>query len=181
MIVLISGTNRPGCNTLKVARIVEGLLQRAGGEVKLLNLQELPADLLDPGSYARKPSAFAPWQEAILTAEGIVTVLPEYNGAYPGILKYFIDMLKFPESLQGVPAAFVGLGAGEWGGLRAVEQLEMVFNYRSAHIYGKRVFLKHIGDLLDAGGQLKDAAHQERLSAMAAGFVDFCRRLRAPA
>jgi NAD(P)H-dependent FMN reductase len=178
MIVLISGTNRPGCNTLKVARIVEGFLRQAGAKVKFLNLQELPAGLLDPKSYAEKPPAFAAWQQAILEAEGILTVLPEYNGSYPGILKYFIDMLKFPESLQGMPAAFIGLGAGEWGGLRAVEQLEMVFNYRSAHLYGQRVFLKRINDLLDASGRLKDAAHLARLEAMATGFADFCRRVR---
>ena len=47
MIVLISGTNRPDCNTLKVAKIVHSLLEKAGAETELLNLQELPAGLFD--------------------------------------------------------------------------------------------------------------------------------------
>jgi len=75
-------------------------------------------------------------------ADGIVTVVPEYNGSFPGVLKYFIDMLRFPESLYGIPAAFVGIAAGEWGALRAVEQMEMVFQYRHAHLFGRRVFIR---------------------------------------
>jgi NAD(P)H-dependent FMN reductase len=177
VIVVISGTNRPQSNTRKVTAIVLGLLEKAGAETRLLDLHELPREIFDASSYARKPAAFAPWQEAIFAACGILTVLPEYNGACPGVLKYFIDMLKFPESLRGVPAAFIGLGAGEWGGLRAVEQIELVFQYRSAHLYGRRVFLKHVNELLDAGGGLKDPALLERLEGMVAGFVDFSRRL----
>ncbi|RLE20696.1 MAG: NADPH-dependent oxidoreductase, partial [Acidobacteria bacterium] len=30
-------------------------------------------------------------QEAILETDGILTIVPEYNGSYPGALKYFID------------------------------------------------------------------------------------------
>jgi len=58
----------------------------------------------------------------VLMAAGLHVVLPEYNGSYPGVLKYFIDMLKFPESFENKPAAFVGVANGQWGALRAVEQ-----------------------------------------------------------
>ena len=175
MITLISGTNRPDCNTLKVARIVESLLRDLGEEVRFLNLQKLPPAIFDPSSYAGKPPEFAPFQEAILEAQGILVVTPEYNGSFPGVLKYFIDMLKFPESLSGVPAGFVGLAAGEWGALRSIEQIELIFQYRSAHLYGRRVFLKGIHRLLDEQGQLKDAALAERLATMVLGFVEFAR------
>jgi len=102
-------------------------------------------------------------------------VVAEYNGSFPGVLKYFIDMLRFPESLVDVPAGFVGVAAGEWGGLRAVEQLEMVFQYRHAHLYGRRVFLKGIDRLLDEDGRITDPALAERLETMVRGFAAFCR------
>ncbi len=177
MIVLISGTNRPANNTRHVAQMLETLLQKAGQEVFLVDLEQLPPDLFSPASYARKPAAFAPIQEAILNADGILTVVPEYNGSFPGALKYFIDLLQFPNSLAGKPAAFVGLAAGRWGGLRAVEQLEMVFQHRLAHLYGRRVFLPCISDLLDEHGDLTDAESSRRLGELVDGFVDFCRRL----
>ena len=104
MIVVLAGTNRPGCNTLKVAEQVHDILEAGAQEVRLLNLQDLPPALFEPASYGDKPEAFAPFQDAIRDADGILTVLPEYNGSFPGVLKYFIDMLKFPESLAGIVA-----------------------------------------------------------------------------
>src|SRR5437667_4808 len=82
----------------------------------------------------------------IVRAAGLVVISPEYNGGMPGILKYFIDMLKFPESFAARPVCFVGLAAGVWGALRPVEQLQAVFGYRNAHLYPERVFLPKIND-----------------------------------
>ena len=175
MITIISGTNRPDCKTLKVAQIVEGILKQNGEECTLLNLQELPPDLFEGKSYGEKPEAFAPFQQAIFDAKGILTITPEYNGSFPGVLKYFIDMLKFPESLKEIPAGFIGLAAGEWGGLRPVEQIELVFQYRSAHIYGRRVFIKKIYEQMSPEGELTDPTLMERLENMVLGFVKFSK------
>jgi NAD(P)H-dependent FMN reductase len=178
VIVIISGTNRPGANSLRIATHLRDLVEDLGEEVRLLDLAQLPAELFAPAAYAEKPAAFAPFQEAILAADGVLTVVGEYNGSFPGVLKYFIDMLRFPESLYGVPAAFVGVAAGEWGGLRAVEQLEMVFQYRHAHLYGRRVFIKNVAGVLDEAGGIADGEILRRLAEQAEGFVDFCRRMR---
>ncbi len=174
LIVVIAGTNRPDSNTSRVARAAEALLAAEGAEVERLELIDLPAELFDPNCYGKKPESFAPFQDAITRATGVLSVVPEYNGSFPGIMKYFIDMLKFPESLKGVPAAFIGLGSGEWGGLRGVEQLEMVFQYRSAHLFGRRVFLKHIQKLLGEDGSIADESARERLQTQAREFVAFC-------
>ena len=177
MIVVISGSNRPDNNTRRVARCLETLLQQANQQVFFVDLEKLPTTLFTPASYANKPADFAPIQEAILSADGIVTVVPEYNGSFPGALKYFIDMLQFPESLREKPAAFVGLAAGRWGGLRAVEQLEMIFRYRSAHLHNCRVCLPGIHTLLGDDGAIVEPECAQRLDDLVSGFVDFCRRL----
>ncbi|MCP4902335.1 MAG: NAD(P)H-dependent oxidoreductase, partial [bacterium] len=137
MITVISGTNRPGSSTLKIATTVATELTALECESTLLDLAQLPPALFNPESYAQKPPEFERFQQAILDAHGIITVIPEYNGSFPGVMKYFIDMLRFPDCLVDQPVAFVGLSAGRWGALRAVEQLEMVYQYRHAHIYGK--------------------------------------------
>jgi chromate reductase, NAD(P)H dehydrogenase (quinone) len=178
MIVVISGTNRTGSNTLKVAKLARRQLEAAGENVVLIDLREMPARLFTPDAYGTKPPEFEPVQKAILEADGILTVTPEYNGSYPGVLKYFIDMLRFPESLVDMPAAFIGLASGEWGGLRPVEQLEMVFHYRHAHLYGRRLFLKGISKLLDEEGRLADPELARRLDELVTGFAVFCRKLR---
>jgi len=178
MITVISGTNRPQSNTSKVASLaVEGLRQ-TGEEIELLDLAGLPVELFDGASYGEKPAAFAPFQEAILATDGILTVIPEYNGACPGVMKYFIDMLRFPDSLYEKPVGFVGLSAGPWGAVRAVEQIEMVFQYRHAHLFGRRVFIPHVGKAIDEEGRFVDQALAKRFDEALTKFVDFCGRLK---
>ncbi len=178
MITMIVGTNRPGSNTRKVAAQVEELYGELGVRLEVLDLARMPSEIFSPASYAQKPNAFLPFSEAILRASGLVVVTPEYNGGMPGVFKYFIDMLKFPESFEARPVCFVGLAAGMWGALRPVEQLQSIFGYRNAHLYPERVFLPKINDLLNAEGRLTDPEIIERLKSQARGFIEFVERIK---
>jgi chromate reductase len=179
MIVIISGTNRPASNTRKVTARVEAGYQALGVKTQVLDLTEMPPEIFAPTSYAEKPAGFKKFTDAILAADGVVIVTPEYNGGVPGVLKYFIDMLPFPESFEQRPVCFVGLAMGIWGALRPVEQLQAIFGYRNALIYPERVFMPGIGKLLDASGQFVSDDIPKRLDKQAAGFVDFVEKLRA--
>ena len=178
MIIIISGTNRPGSNTRKVAARVEAAYKASGVETGLLDLADLPPDIFSPASYATKPPAFARFTSAVLAADGLVVVTPEYNGSLPGILKYFIDMLPFPESFERRPVCFVGLAAGIWGALRPVEQLQAIFGYRNAHIFPERVFMPGIGKMLDEAGRFTSEEMEKRLEKQAGGFIGFVETLR---
>jgi NAD(P)H-dependent FMN reductase len=178
MITVISGTNRPESNTIKIAGLAVQAIRETGEAAQLLDLAELPIELFAGTSYAEKPAAFAPFQDAVTATDGILAVVPEYNGACPGVMKYFVDMLRFPDSLYEKPAGFIGLSAGRWGAVRAVEQIEMVFQYRHAHLFGRRVFIPNIGAALDDTGRLADPALEIRFRETVAKFVNFCRRLR---
>lgn len=179
MIVIISGTNRPGSNTRKVTAHVEAIYKSLGVKTQLIDLAEMPAEIFSPASYAAKPAGFNQFTDAILAADGVVVVTPEYNGGIPGVLKYFIDMLPFPESFERRPVCFVGLAAGIWGALRPVEQLQAIFGYRNALIFPERVFMPGIGKLLDAAGKFSSDEIPKRLQGQAAGFVEFVEKLRA--
>ena len=179
MITLIVGTNRPGSNSRKVAAHVEEIYAELKVPLRVLDLAHLPPEIFSPTSYAEKPRAFQPFAEAVLNSAGLHVVSPEYNGGIPGVLKYFIDMLKFPESFINRPVCFVGLAAGVWGALRPVEQLQAIFVYRNAFIYPNRVFLPSVNDLLDTHGRLKEAELLDRLKMQASGFIDFVEKLKA--
>ena len=97
----------------------------------------------------------------------------------PGVLKYFIDMPKFPESFEKRPVCFVGVAAGIWGALRPIEQLELIFGYRNAYLYPERVFLHQINNLLDAQGRLNNAELVGRLKSQAEGFIQFVKRFQS--
>lgn len=178
MITLIVGTNRPASNTRKVAAQVEAIYADLKVPRRVLDLARLPPEIFAPASYAEKPKSFQPFADAVLNSSGLHVITPEYNGAIPGVLKYFIDMLKFPESFERRPVCFTGLAAGIWGALRPVEQLQAIFGYRNAYVYPERVFLAQINNLLDAEGRLKDVELLNRLKKQAEGFVGFVERLQ---
>jgi NAD(P)H-dependent FMN reductase len=178
MIQLIVGTNRPGANSRKVASQIQGIYAQLKVPLGLIDLAELPGEIFLPASYTEKPPSFQPFAEAVLKASGLVVVTPEYNGGIPGVLKYFIDMLKFPESFERRPVCFVGVAAGIWGALRPVEQLQQIFGYRNAYLYPERVFLPQINSLLDAEGRINDAELLKRLRTQAEGFTGFVERLQ---
>lgn len=178
MIAIVAGTNRPESNTRKLVQQIHDLYAEARVPVEILDLARLPLEIFLPTSYAQKPASFAPFSEAVLRADGLHVVTPEYNGSLPGVLKYFIDMLKFPESFERRPVCFTGVAAGLWGALRPVEQLQAIFGYRNAYIFPERVFIPRVHDQLDATGRLKDAELLGRLRGQAAGFTDFVERLQ---
>lgn len=175
-IVILSGTNRPGSNTRLVVSHIDAIYRAIGQPTEILDLADLPPEIFSPESYEKKPASFARFSDAILSADGLHVVTPEYNGSVPGILKYFIDMLKFPESFERRPVCFTGLAAGMWGALRPVEQLQAIFGYRNAHIFPERVFLPSVNDLISEEGRLKDEEILGRLRKQAEGFVAFVNK-----
>lgn len=176
VIEIISGTNRTGSNTRRVADTVKGYYERLGQPVGMIDLINLPAEIFHPDSYTARPASFQPFVDRVLASAGLVVVVPEYNGGPPGVLKYFIDMLPFPQSFEGRPVAFVGLGAGEWGGLRPVEHMQQIFGYRNAHILPQRVFIREVHRLFDGKGNVVNEDVRRHMEGQSLAFVDFIQR-----
>lgn len=177
MITIVSGTNRRGAVSLQIAQIIANYWQNQGIACQILNLAELPTDIFSPDAYEETPVSFDAWQKAINVSEGIVWIIPEYNGGVPGALKLFIDMLDFPTSLSGTPCCLVGIAAGYFGGLRPVEQLASLLQYRNAHIFGERLFIPNCEEEALTETGFEKVALQKRYVSMLDGFVGFCKKL----
>jgi Predicted flavoprotein len=178
MITILAGTNRPEANSLKVAKHLSKAYAAEGAECQILDLAKLPPAIFDPSAYAEKPEGFQPFADMVLEADGLHVVTPEYNGGFPGVLKYFIDMLPFPESFEGRAVAFTGVAAGQFGAMRPVEQLQQIFGYRNAHIFPQRVFLMGVHNLIGDDGSVSDEKTRERLDAQAKGFAEYVAKLK---
>ena len=177
MIVLLIATNRPDSNTAKVAAHVAEIYAAKGSPLHVIDLHKLPPEIFAPTSYAEKPASFAPFQEAMSKAKAVVVVTPEYNGGFPGVFKYFIDMLKFPETFAGKPFAFVGLSAGGGGAIRPVEQFSTLVIYLKGILYPATVNIPGIHGHLDDKGKLKTPEMIERIEKQADGFLKFVAKV----
>lgn len=127
--------------------------QRDDVDVDLLDLAEaqLPEVLADDGPAPRAVRDLAPWLAA---ADAFVVVTPEYNHSFPAPLKTAVDW--FYDEWQAKPVAFVSYG-GISGGLRAVEQLRLVFAELHAMTIRDTVSFANYPDLFDADGRPIDA------------------------
>ena len=180
MITVISGYNRRENNSLKLARHAAALYGKLGEAVTLLDLHQLPQESLHPAGYGDKPERLqADFIAPVLASEGLVLVVPEYNGSYPGVLKYFVDLLPFPESFDCRPVAFIGHSGGYYGALRSVEQLQMVFAYRNAYLFNRRVFIPFVSKVLDAEGNITDTDLMDRLGLQAEKFLAFTKAIKS--
>jgi chromate reductase len=177
MITIISGTNRPNSNTRKITSHVEKAYKALNVPTEVVDLAHLPHEVFLPSSYEKSPDSFKKFIDAILGADALVVVTPEYNGSIPGVLKYFIDMLPFPESFAERPVCFVGLAAGLWGAFRPAEQLQQIFSYRNGIVFPERVLLPGVNSLLGEDDRLHGVVGKN-LQQQATNFVRFTEKVR---
>jgi len=115
----------------------------------------LPQALQEPIAHQGQASLW----ERIAAADGFVVVTPEYNHGYPAALKSLIDSVG--AEWQAKPVAFVSYG-GVSGGLRAVEQLRLVFAELHTVTIRDEVSFVKAWEQFDDAGQLREPARAKR-------------------
>ena len=164
MITVFSGTNRKGSRTRMVAEYAYKLLQDYSTEsVKFFSLEDLPMDLIHQDMYegAHQSEALTAIQdEFIIPASKFYFVTPEYNGSYPGILKFFLDACSIREykaSFHGnKKAALLGIASGRAGNLRGMDHLTGVLNYLKINVMPIHQPISSIDGLMNDNGEITD-------------------------
>ena len=154
MITIISGTNRPGSSTVKLAAYYQKKLAEKGVEAALFPLTELPGNLIETSFYGKTNPYFQPIQDKITATDKFMFILPEYNGSYPGILKFFIDVCAFPESFYDKKAAITGLSSGRYGNIRGVDHFTGVCHYMHLQVMPLKIHIPNIRTEFNEAGNL---------------------------
>jgi len=154
MITIISSTNRPNSNTLKVAKYYQKLLLQKGQEANILSLTELPDTFIATDLYGKRSEAFRLILDVINQSDKFLFVIPEYNGSYPGILKVFVDACDFPESFYEKKAALAGISSGKYGNIRGVDHFTGVCHYFNLHVLPLKLHIASIKTELDENASL---------------------------
>jgi NAD(P)H-dependent FMN reductase len=175
---IVVGTNSPDSRSAQVAKVVQQLYRNLGETIEILDLNKLDLSTLDGQQYWQdQPAPVKAWVDLISQSRSLVMIVPEYNGSFPGILKYFIDHWKFPDSFECRPVSFIGLG-GRFGGLRAVEHLQQVFAYRNAYLFPERVFFMNCSKTI-VDGQINDPIAMDLLQLQVKNFSRFVTALES--
>ena len=159
MYTIISGTNRVGSNTLKVAGQYQKLLREKGIEANLLSLENV--NVLTRDAQFQKLE-----NELLIPTDCFIFITPEYNGSFPGILKLLFDTSKSHTIWWHKKALITGISSGRAGNLRGNDHLSSILNYLKITVHPNQLPISSIDKLMDLEGNITDentlkAIHQQ--------------------
>src|ERR1044072_3907688 len=164
-IPLIVGTNRRERNTIHVGQWLVGEMQKHEEiETQLFDVKDFALPQDDYGTEIQEQ--YPEWRHAIIRADGLVIVSPEYNHSYPGTLKAVLDLLLKEYIHKSV--ALVGVSAGPWGGTRVIESLVTVVREPRLSVTFTDLNFPTVQSKFDQDGKLLDEAYIRR----AQGFLE---------
>lgn len=166
---------------MATARRLKEKLNKPEDAVDILKLEDLPQDCFHSMIYQEKPDSIKAFVEQVTSADAILAVIPEYNGSAPGVFKYFVDLLPFPQSLHKIPCCFLGLSAGRFGAFRAVQHMQEVFQYRNAYVFPGKIYLPQIDQNMDETGAIKDEFLLNVYEQLLDDFIEFSQKLSSAA
>ena len=160
-IPVLLGTNRKLRKSAFAAKWLIGEMEkRPEIKTRLFDVADfhLPHD--DYGQEIK--DRFPEWRDAIVNADGLVIVSPEYNHGYPGALKAVLDLLLREYVHKAV--AFVGVSAGPWGGTRVIEAMVPMCRELGLAVTFSDLNFPKVEKVFDDQGKLLDSAFENRVT-----------------
>jgi NAD(P)H-dependent FMN reductase len=158
-IPVILGTARKGRQSEKVANFVFKQLTSNSIEAEIIDVRDFCLTTTDGSGDSELAKKFA---SKITKSSAIIIVSPEYNHGYPGELKIVLDLLY--KEYFGKPVAFCGVSSGNFGGVRAVEQLRLVSIEFHMIPIRDAVYFSDVEKLFDKDGTIKDSSYISKTS-----------------
>ncbi|OJY82439.1 MAG: hypothetical protein BGP13_22320 [Sphingobacteriales bacterium 40-81] len=166
MYTIISGTNRPGSNTIRVARQYENILKAKGIEPKFITLENLDV-------ISRSEALVKLEKEVLIPTTKFIFVTPEYNGSFPGVLKAMMDNTTIEKVWWGKKALLTGVSTGRAGNLRGMEHLTGVLHYLKMHVYHNKLPISVVNKLFNTEYNIEDPATLRAINDQLDEFIKF--------
>ena len=174
-IPILLGTNRRLRMSVFAAKWLLGEIEKRNDiETKLFDVADFALPRDDYGQEIK--AQFPEWRDAIVAADGLIIVTPEYNHGYPGALKAVLDLLLREYVHKSV--AFVGVSAGPWGGTRVIEALVTSVRELGLAVTFTDLNFPHVQKVFSDNGQLLDQAFEKRATDFLDELVWMARALK---
>ena len=145
MYTIISGTNRVGSHTEKVAKEYQSILENKNIEANLFSLKGL--DVLSRNEAIKKVE-----NEILIPTQKFIFIIPEYNGSYPGVLKALIDNSDIKNVWNYKKALLTGVATGRAGNLRGMDHLSDTLHYMKMNVFYDKLPISVVDKVMDKDG-----------------------------
>ena len=166
MYTIISGTNRPGSNTIRIAEQYQQLLAEKGIAASLLSLENLDVSKRNPAIQKLE-------DEILIPSKKIIFVSPEYNGSIPGVLKCLIDISDIEKVWWGKKALLIGVSSGRAGNLRGMEHLTGILHYIRMVVHPNKLPISVVDELLNSTGKVTEHGTLAAMKIQLDEFISF--------
>jgi NAD(P)H-dependent FMN reductase len=177
----ISGSLRAGSFNTALLRVAASLMPE-GSTLDMRTLHGIPLYNGDDEAAHGIPEAVATLKDAIVAADGLLLVSPEYNNSIPGVFKNAIDWLSRPPAdikrvFGGRPVAIMGASPGNFGTLLAQAAWLPVLRTLGAEFWsGGRLMVSRAAQAFADDGTLTDETARRQLQQFMTNFVAFVDR-----
>ena len=180
-VIGLSGSLRQGSfNSALLREVVKSMPD--GAELTVGSIRDIPLYDGDMEAAEGIPAPVTALTQAIMAADGLLLVTPEYNNSIPGVFKNAIDWLSRPPKdspriFLDRPVAVVGASPGGFGTVMAQNAwLPVLRTLGTRPWFGARLAVSRAGSVFDADGALQDEKVREQVVAFVAGFAAFIER-----
>ena len=175
-VIGISGSLRSGSYNTMVLRAAAALMPDES-RLEIESIAGIPLYNGDDEAAHGVPDRVARLKDAIAAADGLLLVAPEYNNSLPGVTKNAIDWLSrppndIPRVFRGKAVAIAGASPGGFGTILAQNAWLPVFRTLGAELWtGGRLLVSRAASVVDANGDITDAATRDNIGKFIGGFV----------
>ena len=172
-ITIVQGSPRIGSNSSKVAMFLAAELeQKFGALITMVDVQKINAP-----NYGAEVNFDQEKEVAghLGGADGLLFVVPEYNGRVPGALKNLTDYYR--AEFKKKPMATCTVSAGPFGGLNALHDLRSWMLYVEGVVSPTKLLVSGAGKLFDQDNTPVDVNFNNNYPVFLEDFVWLTKKL----
>lgn len=178
-IVGIAGSLRPDSYSQQALQVVADRVRALGAEVEVLDLRQLHLPFCDGSDEYPDYPDVEKLRQAVLKADGIILVTPEYHGSLSGVLKNALDLMGFEHFSDKVTGLISVLGGQS--NSNSLNDMRTIMRWVHAWTIPEQVAIGQAWKAFDAEGNLQDESLSKRMDAFAQSLVENTQKLRGVA
>jgi NAD(P)H-dependent FMN reductase len=82
--------------------------------------------------------------EDLKGADGIVMIVPEWNGSFPFSFKELVDSSGYPSRFENKPILLIGTSESPFGNVMGITHLQHILEWIGAEVWSKRICVPNL-------------------------------------